>query len=220
MARVYKDNALNRKLGRVGLPYANEKGCPEYTIRNPKTGRCISIDSKVGKTLNKTSAIKSTPIKKREKKLLVCHGADSDQEEGWEDADTLDIRDEIHPTIVQDIARGKVDKKYIGKYAKIKMVYCTYFAYLHVENHNSFGERNKQQLVPIRNTFVNLNKLLNKGGTLIINNFSLYLDNIKTNKRGIKNKMDMFMETISDLFTVKDLEFKNREASLILRKKN
>lgn len=56
MSKIYKDNALNRRLNRVGKPYGfvSEKECAQGKILNPKSNRCVNKDGKIGKELDET----------------------------------------------------------------------------------------------------------------------------------------------------------------------
>lgn len=59
MSKIYKDNATNRRLNRVGKPYGFitqtfTKQCPEGKILNPISNRCVSENGKIGKTLLKS----------------------------------------------------------------------------------------------------------------------------------------------------------------------
>jgi hypothetical protein len=224
MSRRYVDNALNRRLGRVGLAIGSlVRECPQYTIRNPATNRCVSVEGIIGKKLYLQNPPKAPALSpKRGRSLLVCHGADYDPVEGYENADTLDIAKQAKPTILMDISSDAVPKRYQSKYDQIIMVYCLMTAFLNVEDYDTFGKK-KQQLEAVRKTFENLHQLLRKNGTVVINNFGLYLENIKNPKRlNLQGKLDKFSSPIADLFEVQELVLpitKNEGYQLILRKR-
>lgn len=218
IGKVYVDNAANRKLGRVGLPYETRQKLSSTRKVSPKKSTPLKKKQSL-QSLPKSSAkkVRNTKISSsKPKQLLVCHGSIHENPSDWEKADTLDYREEAKPTLIFDISKDNVPQRYMGKYDSIQMQYCGATAYLDIENRDFFSKRKKQHIIPNRKAFKNLYNFLKANGTLIINNFSLYINNIKTDRRGVDAKTDLFMKTISDLFKVKKLELIDKEYALTL----
>lgn len=182
-------------------------------VNKGTTNATVFINSvdKIFKTYNEMG--KMTNDNKSTRKLLVCHGANYKPVKGWEDADTTDISEDTKPTFIADIS-SHVPKKYKNMYDEIMMVYCPIVAYLNVPDIQLVINRRKQKITANRKTFENLYFLLKPDGKLYINNISLYLRNAKLGRKTLDQKLQTFIQPISDLFSVVEL----RDDTLILKK--
>lgn len=210
------DGAIGRRLLKEQQDAKLTSTIHKGKIRNT-TGRYVNIDGAIGKRLLKEQQeAKLTSTTKR--KLLICHGSTYRKVPGWSSADTIDIDPSSKPTYVADILEKTKLSIIKHKYDEIMTVYCPYNVYIISSSERFCSGRQKVDMKPNRQFFVNVSRLLKRNGLLIINNFSLYLGNVKNNDRLTREELaQVFVGEISDLFEFVSLAT-NATTTLTLRK--